>query len=60
MSWKQQEFTYLGDSVSAGGGSMAAMIARTRCGWVSIRGLWLVTVWKRFLVKLKKMLSGAM
>ena len=26
------EFTYLGDSVSAGGGYEAAVTARTRCG----------------------------
>ena len=29
-----QEFTYLGDRVSAGGGCEAAVIARTICGWV--------------------------
>ena len=29
------EFTYLGDRVSAGGGYQAA--ARTRCGWVMFR-----------------------
>ena len=28
------EFTYLGDRVSAGGGCEAAVIVRTRCGWV--------------------------
>ena len=27
-------FTYVGDMVSAGGGCEAAVIARTRCGWV--------------------------
>ena len=27
------EFTYLGDSVSAGGGCEAAVTVRTRCGW---------------------------
>ena len=31
------EFTYLGDWVSAGGGRDAAVIARTRCGWVKFR-----------------------
>ena len=31
-----QEFTYLGDRVSAGGGCEAAVIARTRCGWASL------------------------
>ena len=29
-----REFTYLGDSVSTGGGCEAAVTARTRCGWV--------------------------
>ena len=28
------EFTYLGDSVSVGGGCDAAVTVRTRCGWV--------------------------
>ena len=28
-----REFTYLVDSVNAGGGREAAAIARTRCGW---------------------------
>ena len=28
------EFTYFGDMVSASGGCMAAVTARTRCGWV--------------------------
>ena len=28
------EFTYPGDTVSAGGGCEAAVIDRTRCGWV--------------------------
>ena len=32
-----REFTYLGDSVSAGGGCEAAVTARTRCGWVKFR-----------------------
>ena len=31
------EFTYLGDSVSAGGGCEAAVTARTRCRWVKHR-----------------------
>ena len=29
-----REFTYLGDSVIAGGGCDAAVTARTRCWWV--------------------------
>ena len=29
-----REFAYLGDRVSAGGGFEAAVIARTRCGWI--------------------------
>ena len=31
-----REFTYLGDRVSAGGGSEASVTARTRCGWISV------------------------
>ena len=31
------ELTYLGDRVSAGGGCVAAVAARTRCGWVKFR-----------------------
>ena len=31
------EFTYLGDSVSAGGGCEAAVTVRTRCGLVKFR-----------------------
>ena len=34
MKWKLNEFTYLGDRMSAGGGCEAAVIARTRCEWV--------------------------
>ena len=33
-----REFTYLGDRVSTGGGCEAAVTARTRCGWVKLRG----------------------
>ena len=29
-----REFTYLVESVSAGGGCESAVTARTRCGWV--------------------------
>ena len=32
-----REFTYLGDRVSAGGGCIVAVTARTRCGWVKFR-----------------------
>ena len=28
-----REFTYLGDRMSAGGGCVAAVTARTRCWW---------------------------
>ena len=31
------EFTYLGDRVSDGGGCEAAVTARTKCGWVKLR-----------------------
>ena len=27
------KFCYLGDTISAGGGAEAAMIAKIRCGW---------------------------
>ena len=33
-----REFTYLGGRLSAGGGCEAAVTARTRCGWVKLRG----------------------
>ena len=32
-----QEFTYLGDRVSAGGGCVAAVISKTRFWWVMFR-----------------------
>ena len=32
-----REFTYLGDSVSVGGGCEADVTVRTRCGWVKFR-----------------------
>ena len=32
-----QEFTYLGDRVSADGGCEAALTARTRCWWIKFR-----------------------
>ena len=32
-----REFTYVGDNVSAGGGSEAAVTARIRHGWTKIR-----------------------
>ena len=31
-----RELTYLGDSVSAGGGCEAAVTVRTRCGWIKL------------------------
>ena len=31
------KFIYLGEMVSAGGGCVAAVTARTRCGWVNFR-----------------------
>ena len=44
---------FLGDRVSAGGGCVAAVTARTRCGWVKFReyGEWLYG--KRFPVRVK-------
>ena len=32
-----REFTYLGDSVSAGGGCEAVVTSIARCGWVNFR-----------------------
>ena len=47
------EFTYLGDSVSAGGGCEAAVTARTRCGWVTFRQCGELLYGRRFPLKLK-------
>ena len=32
-----RQFTYLGDRVNTGGECVAAVTARTRCGWVQLR-----------------------
>ena len=32
-----REFTYLGNRVSAGGGCVTDVTARTRCGWVKFK-----------------------
>ena len=50
MKWK---FTYLGDRVSAGGGCVAAVTARTRCGWVTFRECSEFLYGRRFPLRLK-------
>ena len=47
------EFTYLGDSVSAGGRCEAAVTTRTRCGWVKFRESSDLLYDRRFTLKLK-------
>ena len=47
------EFTYLGDRVSAGGGCKAALTARTRCGWVMFRECGELLHGRRFSLRLK-------
>ena len=49
-----QEFTYLGDRVSAGGGCMAAVTARTRCGLVTFRECDELLYGRRFPLRLKE------
>ena len=48
-----QEFSYLGDMVSVGGGCEAAVIARTRCGWVGFRESRELLYGRRFPLSLK-------
>ena len=48
-----REFTYLCDSVRAGGGCEAAVTARTRCGWVKLRECGELLYDRRFPLKLK-------
>ena len=48
-----REFTYLGDGVSAGGGYVAAVTARTRCGWVKFMDYGELLYDRRFLLELK-------
>ena len=43
------EFTYLGDSVNAGGGCEAAVTARTRCVWDKLRECGELRYGRRFL-----------
>ena len=47
------EFTYLGDRVSAGGGCVAAVTARTRCGWVKFIRVRCVAVWQEISSKVE-------
>ena len=51
-----REFTYLGDSESAGGGCKATVTARTRCGWVKFRECGELLHGRRFPLKLKVVL----
>ena len=48
-----RDFTYLGDTVSAGGGCEAAVTARTRCGWVKLRECGKSLYGRRFPLTLK-------
>ena len=48
-----REYTYLGDRLSAGGGCEAAVIVRTRCGWVKFREFCYLLYVRRFPLKLK-------
>ena len=47
------EFTYLGDRMSAGGGCEAAVTTRTRCGWVKYLECGELLHGKRCPIKLK-------
>ena len=47
------EFTYLGNRLSAGGGCEAAVIARTRCGWVKFKECSDLLYGRRFPLRLK-------
>ena len=48
-----KEFIYLGNRMSAGGGCEAAVIVRTRCGWVKFRECSELLYGRRFHLKLK-------
>ena len=47
------EFTYLGVRESAGGGCVAAVTARTRCGWVRLRECGELLYGRRFPLSMK-------
>ena len=51
-----REFTYLGDRVSAIGGCEAAVMARTRCGWIKFRVCGKLLYGRRFPLMLKECL----
>ena len=46
-------FTYLGDSLSVVGGYEAAVMVRTRCGWVKFWECGELLYGRRFLLRLK-------
>ena len=48
-----RQLTYLGDSVSAGGGCETAVTARRRYGWINFRECGKLLHAKRFPLKLK-------
>ena len=48
-----REFTFIGDSVSAGGGFEAAVTARIRYGWVKFRECLELLYGRRFPLMLK-------
>ena len=54
------EFTYIGDRVSAGGGCVAAVTVRTRCGWVKFRECSDLLYGRRFPLRLKGLFIGVM
>ena len=49
------EFSYLGDRLSAGGGCVAAMTAKTRCRWVKFRECGELLYGRCFPLKLKRL-----
>ena len=54
-----REFTYLGDSVTAGGGCEAAVTACTRCGWVRLTEYGELLYGRRFPLRLKGAVYGS-
>ena len=54
-----REFTYLGNTVFAGGGCEIAVTTRTRCGWVKPRECSELLYGRRFPLKLKRVFIRA-
>ena len=55
-----RQFTYLGDSVSVGGGCEAVVIARTRYGWAKFRECGELLYGRRFPLRWKVLLTRDM